>query len=512
MTRDNQVKLFRGGVLSEKEVFYRLQENFVQQYRDFFHDKRAAKAIVVVPSLTLDPEILSKVQGIVHYEERLLCLLLLLRMPRTHVIYITSTPIDPVIIDYYLHLLPGITGDHARQRMHFFSCQDASSLSLSEKILNRPRLLRRIQKAIPHGHLAHLACFNVTGHERKLALRLGLPIYGCDPDLAYWGSKSGSRAIFRECGVDMPPGFEQLKGEQDIVQALAKLYVADPELKKAVIKMNDAFSGEGNAIFSFAFINRDEPVEAQIKAQLPAGLVIIAGGLSYDQYMARFAAMGGIAEAYIDAPKKASPSVQCRINPLGEIDIISTHDQLMSGPDGQVFLGGTFPADPEYAVELGLLGRKVSEAMLNKGVLGRFGVDFVSVKENGIWKHYAIEINLRKGGTTHPYIMLQFLTDGDYNPDTGKFVLPDGNEKCYLFTDNLQHDQFKGLIPEDLMDIAMLNGLHYDATREEGVVFHLIGALSQYGKLGLVCIASSFDRVKYFYDETVKVLRSESFG
>lgn len=273
--------------------------------------------------------------------------------------------------------------------------------------------------------------------------------------------------------------------------------------------MNDGFSGEGNAIFCYDKIENGDSVEVQIQQLLPEELEIVASDLSYHQYITKFTSMGGIVEVFIDAPHKASPSVQCRINPLGKIDIISTHDQLMGGPDGQVFLGGTFPADKAYSVAVADLGKKISEAMKKRGVLGRFGVDFLSVEENGNWKHYAIEINLRKGGTTHPYIMLQFLTNGDYNSDTGKFILPDGNEKCYVFTDNLQDNRFKGLTPEDLMDIAMLNGLHYDNTKEEGVMFHLIGALSQYGKLGLVCIASTLERAKYFYDETVKVLNAE---
>ena len=40
-------------------------------------------------------------------------------------------------------------------------------------------------------------------------------------------------------------------------------------------------------------------------------------------------------------------------------------------------------------------------------------------------------------------------------------------------------------------------------------MFHLIGALSQYGKLGVVCIGSSPERAKYFYTETVRVLNAE---
>lgn len=506
---DTYISLKDKDMLAEKGTFKNLQQNFAAQYEAVFYDRMAAKTIVVIPSLTLDQVVLSKVEGVVHYEERLLCLLLLLRMPRTHVVYVTSTPIDPVIIDYYLHLLPGITGHHARQRLHFFTCYDASHLSLTEKILARPRLINHIKNAIPDGHLAHLACFNVTGHERKLSTILELPVYGCDPDLLFWGTKSGGREIFKACGIDTPAGYENLQDENEIIKALADLYNNDPGIKKAVIKMNDGFSGEGNAVFTFDNIDLNESIEAQVRRQLPLYLKIVANELTYGQFIKKFTGMGGIVEAFIGGKQKTTPSVQCRINPLGKIDIISTHDQMMGGQDDQVFLGGAFPAAKAYSIEIGILTKQIAAALKTKGVLGRFGVDFLSVKENGEWKHYAIEINLRKGGTTHPYIMLQFLTNGDYNAATGKYQIPNGEEKYYLFTDNLQDERFKGLAPNDLMEIAICNNLHYDGTKEEGVMFHLIGALSQYGKLGVVCIASSPERAKYFYQKTIEVLNAE---
>ena len=90
-------------------AFKQLQQNFPAQYKSVFPDRMAPKTVVIIPSLTLDQEILAKVDGIIHYEERLLCLLMLLRMPNTHVIYVTSMPIHNIIMDYYLHLLPGIT-------------------------------------------------------------------------------------------------------------------------------------------------------------------------------------------------------------------------------------------------------------------------------------------------------------------------------------------------------------------------------------------------------------------
>lgn len=495
--------------MEEILLFRKIQHLLPRQFRKVFPDKLAAKSVVIIPSITLDQEILAKVSGHVHYEERLLCLLMLLRMPRTHVVYVTSEPIDPVIIDYYLHLLPGITRLHAEQRLTLLSCYDASAKSLTEKILDRPRLIERIKKSIPVGNAAHLACFNVTKYERTLAVKLDMPVYGCDPELFDLGNKSNSRKIFKQCGLDVPPGFEDLKNEDEIINALTELKLNNASLKKAVIKMNDGFSGEGNAIFSFEGLSEQAELKQWVADHLESKLKIVASDLSYKDFMFKFQHMQGIVEAFVEGDIKTSPSVQCRINPLGDSKVISTHDQVVGGESGQVFLGAHFPAAEEYAIEIGEYGKKVAEALAKNGVLGRFAVDFISVKEESGWKHYAIEINLRKGGTTHPYILLQFLTDGDYDYENGMYLTANRQTRYYFCSDNLKSDKYIGITPPDLIDIAMLHNLHYDSTSQEGVMFHLIGALSQYGKLGVVCIGSTPERAKNFYDQTVKVLDGE---
>ncbi|HYV94266.1 MAG TPA: hypothetical protein VE978_20995, partial [Chitinophagales bacterium] len=179
------------GSSSERQRFHELQLGLRQQYENVFPDMTAKKTVVIIPSLTIDQELQSRVSGGMHYEERLLSLLMLLRMPRTHVVYVTSMPIDPVIVDYYLHLLPGITGNHARQRLTMLSCYDGSPRSLSEKILERPRLMERIREAIPFYDMAHITAYNATPFERTLSVRLDLPLFACDPDLLFHGSKSG---------------------------------------------------------------------------------------------------------------------------------------------------------------------------------------------------------------------------------------------------------------------------------------------------------------------------------
>ena len=491
-------------------AFTMLQERFAKHFHETFLNDLAEKTIVIIPSLTLDRDMLKSVKGVVHYEERMLCLLMLLRMPRTRVIYVTSVPIDSSIIDYYIHLLPGITGHHARQRLTIMSCHDASRKPLTEKILDRPKLVKRIRELIKFPEMAHMSCFNVTNLEKQLALKLDIPIYGCDPRLSYLGTKSGSRRIFKKLGIPVPYGIEDLQNEHGIAAALYQLKKNNPALQKAVVKMNDGFSGEGNAIFYYNELDPgNENIEYMIRQKMPDYLKPVALNVSYDEYIQKFKALGGIAEEFVNGEFKKSPSVQGRINPIGDVDIISTHDQLLGGESNQVFLGSSFPASNEYHTDIAVMGKMIAAELQAEGVLGRFSIDFISVKEPPGWKHYAIEINLRKGGTTHPFLMLQFLTGGEFNWQEGVYTVPNGQQRSYFASDNVVNEKYKGLTPHDLIDIAMCNGMLYDSAKQTGVMFHMIGGLSQYGKLGMLCIGQTVDEAKEIYCRTIKVLDKE---
>ncbi len=498
------------GSTEELDRFAALQATLAPMFERLFPDPLQARSVVVIPSLSLSKAILEKITGIQHYEERMLCMLMLLRLPRTHVIYVTSSPIDPTIISYYLRLLTGVPDTHARKRLTLLSCHDASAASITEKVLHRPRLMRRILQAIPDIDAAHMTCFNGTHLERTLAVRLGMPIYGCDPALCDLGSKSGSREALRAAGARILDGFERLAGASQLVEALAELKARNPDLRKAVVKLEEGTSGEGNAVFSYGDGQGSAASAAWIRDRLRTHLSFEAAGETWDSYGAKFEEMGGIVEAWVDHPARRSPSVQCRIDPLGRVELVSTHDQILGGPSGQVFEGCTFPADPAYRTELQEIGMKVARELDRCRVVGRFGVDFVSVPTEHSWDHFAIEINLRKGGTTHPYMTLQFLTDGQYDPERGLFVTPTGQPRYYYSTDNLQNDDYRRLTPEDLIDIVVDHGLHFDAAKQQGVAFHLIGALSEFGKLGMLCVADSHDAALSMYRNTVEVLDREA--
>jgi hypothetical protein len=232
--------------------------------------------------------------------------------------------------------------------------------------------------------------------------------------------------------------------------------------------------------------------------------------MALDAYLEKFRSMQGIAEEFLEGASKRSPSAQLRIDPAGSLEPVSTHDQVLGGQNAQIFLGCRFPADAAYRLAIQEEGRRAGEVLAAKGVLGRFGVDFISVRDGANWRHYAIEINLRKGGTTHPFLMLQFLTEGRYEPETGLFLAPSGRACYYYASDNLHSDCYRGLAPSDLIDIAATHGLHFNAATQEGVVFHLIGALSEFGKLGVLAIGNTGEKAYATYLRSVEILDQES--
>ncbi|MEU8386483.1 hypothetical protein AB0C32_46050, partial [Streptosporangium sp. NPDC048865] len=85
--------------------------------------------LVVLPSLSLPQDELRRITGPLCYEERLLFLLLTLRKPKVEVVYLTSTPVDGAVVDYYLGFLDD--PDEARTRLQMISLDDPDTCPLT---------------------------------------------------------------------------------------------------------------------------------------------------------------------------------------------------------------------------------------------------------------------------------------------------------------------------------------------------------------------------------------------
>jgi hypothetical protein len=488
-------------------TFDELQARLVPLWKSIERLNQDEQTIVVVPSLTVD---FGDRRGatLQAYEERFLFLLLLLRQPRARLVYVTSQPILPTVVDYYLAQLPGVIPAHAKKRLFLESPLDGSARPLTQKLLERPRMIRRLRELILDPERAHLVPYNTTEIERDLAVALGIPMYGADPKHFHFGTKTGCRRLFAAEGVPHPAGREGLRSLDDAVAAIGELRRERPDLDQVLIKLNEGVSGDGNARVDLRGLSAaagDGEIEERIREMRFESASVVL-----ERYLEKLGTTGGVVEELIEGEELRSPSVQLRITPLGKVELLSTHDQVLGGPSGQVYMGCRFPADRAYAPQITAEAAKIGARLAGEGVLGRFALDFITVRKSGSWHPYAIELNLRKGGTTHPFLTLQFLTDGTYDPERAVFTAPSGREKHFVASDHVENEAYRGLTPDDLFDIAARRGLHFDHSRQTGVVFHMMAALAEEGWVGMTAVGDSPEEAGETYRRAVAVLDEES--
>lgn len=490
--------------------FARLQAKLIPLWKSIQTFTQDPQTIVVVPSMSVD--VVLRGAAMQAMEERFLFLLFLLRQPRAELIYVTSSPINPNIVDYYLQLLPGVISSHARQRLHLVAPQDGAPKPLSVKLLERPALIEHIRSLIRDKDRAHLVPYNTTQHERDLALRLGIPMYAADPKFFPLGSKSGCRRLFAEEGIPHPLGAEGLAAVDEVVEAIARIRAQRPHVRAVIVKHNEGVSGAGNASVDLDGLPAPgSPREHdEILGRLRA-MKFERPTITYDAYTKKLREHGGIVEERIIGEDLQSPSVQLRVTPLGDLELLSTHDQLLGGPSGQSYLGCVFPASTEYAPAITREAAKIGRRLAKEGVIGRFALDFVVVRNaTGGWDPYAIELNLRKGGTTHPFLTLQFLTDGRYDPEAAVFTAPSGRRKFFVASDHVESPLYRAFTPETLFDLVARRRLHFDQARQTGVIFHMMSALAELGRVGLTAVGDSHADAEALYAKATAAMDEEA--
>ncbi len=417
--------------------------------------------------------------------------------PDRRLVYVTSQAVDPAIVDYYLRFVPDPEG--ARARLSMVTLDDADIRPLSQKLLTRPDVVGRIRTLAGDPDEASILPFNVGGTDQALADLLGLALQGARPDLAWLGSKSGARQVARRAGVAVLAGAEDLFSAGALDAAIATIRREQTDAEAVVIKLNNGFSGQGNAMVAIDTI----PTAGSI---VDSPTTFCASEESWPSFLAKIEAEGAIVEELVRRPGLTSPSAQLRISPGGALEVLSTHDQVLGGPGLQVYLGCRFPADASYRGAIRSEAVKVGRVLADEGVVGSFGIDFLVIPDDaGGAQIYLSEINLRAGGTTHPFWMARLAMDASYDDATGELVADSGAPKSYMASDNVKSDALVGMTPARMIEAVDRSGLAYDPTSRTGATLHLLGALREHGKMGVTCIADSREEADDLYKEVVGV-------
>lgn len=449
----------------------------------------------------------------------MLYILLALGKKETRIIYITSSPLDHSILDYYVSLLPKEHQHSARQRVLFISvCDTDSNYSLSEKLCHHPRLLKHL-KTLVHPKVTVLNVLRGMTPEIEIAKTLGIPIYSAKPSDQIYGSKPGSRMLFQKLQIPCPDGmYQECYQLKELITQILAVVLRNPTAQNGVVKLTDGFSGKGNALMDLTTIQKLRTLESTSESQLLRQATLEAletmdfcsHGRTWDDFLSEINSMGAIFEVFVEGDNVTSPSVQVVVNEDLTVSILSTHEQVL---DGQVYVGCRFPAAESYRRQLMQHGRQVGEFFASKGITDHFSVDFVCIQnpKSNFWDIYAIEINLRITGTTHPWMTLKLLTHGSTDTKSGLFLSNSHKEKYYIASDNITSSNLKHLVPMDVKDIFEAKSeLHWCPIRQTGVVFHLLGCVSENGKIGMTSIGDSPQQAQKQFDLAVDYLLKES--
>ena len=334
---------------------------------------------VVVPSLTLDQSELRKLAGASFYEERLLFLLIRLRNPRARMVYVTSQPVHPIILEYYLQFLAGIPASHARARLTLLCAYDASPRSLTEKILERPRLIERIRAGIhdPSTRLPDRLQLDAARAQARGAARH--PAERLRP-----AARPPRHEVGQPQGVPARPASTCPRASRTCTRR-ARSRRRSMELRarrpRHAPRGDQARTRASPARATRSCATRSRP-RARPARGAAAGRVRRCRRRRPRRYFDKFSRMGGIVEEFIEAEEKLSPSAQLRIEPArrGAADLDPRPDPRRAERPGVP--GLPFPGArrlPPLRSRTPAL--RVGQVLARHGVVSRFGVDFLVYRD-----------------------------------------------------------------------------------------------------------------------------------
>lgn len=465
--------------------------------------------IVAVPSLSFSDEELRDIQGIPHYESRGLWQILAASDPNTKIIFVTSKPIPAIQIEHLCACHPA--GSEILNRVTFLHLEKWIPANqgvirpLADRLLRTQPALETIQELFRKSRRGTVLSPFVSSHlELKVAKALGIPLLGADESLLKLGNKSEGRESLIASGVPVAPGINNIYSRKQLQNAIAELWDENPSLRRLIIKLNEGVSGMGNAKLilprrSYWSWRRSQDISFSIDR-----LSFEAPSMTLDRFLRRLSEIGGVVEGYVRGKNKLSPSAQGFVHPNGRVEIFSTHDQVLGGRDGNVFVGAVFPADERYRKQVQAYALSVGKHLAKKGVIGPYAVDFLAVPKtknpSGGMEIYAIEINLRQGGTTHPYRTAKALCGAEYDPNSGNLIDINGTPIYYTSNDNIQFESLKGVPATEIVLHLEREQLLFDTKTRTGVVLHMLGAVQEWGKFGATIIAHDKASLERIYD------------
>ncbi len=475
------------------------------------------QARVFIQSRECDPGVLERLTGSVYFPERRLGATIVSGVGRggMSLLYVAAPEIaDPEEqIDYFLGLVPpgaGASEASRRSRVQLLSLDDSSARWLSTKVLDterqesaqaRKRIREFVHRERQAGADVRLSYYEPSANLERFAEELGVRGDQVGSRFIELGTKGSSRRLLAEAGIRMPAGTPEYWSLAELAEGVAGLIRQGHFRQVLKLSSTEYGGGLGNALLDLSELRLSELTRRDVAgdeltetvlALMPVRAVPADAKIGWAEFAAWISRSGVLAEELIEGDEVRSPSFQGAIDAAGQVTMTSTHEQVL-GDLGQVFTGSTFPASAEYRRSVIYGGMAVGRRLAELGVRsGDFGVDFIAARQGEHWDLRGCELNLRTTATKHGFTMATALL-GVLPDETGR-LFAGGSERVYQSSDAFADPRYVGLRPGDLIAAVRASPLGYDHGTKTGIVLHMMSAVTECGKFGVVAIAADQDQ------------------
>ena len=459
------------------------------------------QTLVLIPSISLGVLTSRYLKGLHFFEERNLYYLSRLSHPENHFLVVLSEGVDPSYLEYCYRQLISAVGLEATvidKKFAVVTVKTRGRKALAKALLDDKNAFERLKTVLSEYPNPVLDFWVVTSDEVELADQLGVQYKGQPRNTLGMDSKSSSRTLFARAGVPTPKGYAGVYTLNDVRDKLRRLS-RETDAKSFLIKIESEEAGNGIAEVDRIAIGFD--LEGFV-----SGVSVAKSEISKLSFAEQLYLQGGIVEEKITAEEVASPSVMMEVLPDGTVRNLATHDQTLHGLS---YAGAKFPAASQYRNTLIDYGYRIANLAAADGVRGLISADFVAIRSGSksSWDVLGIEVNMRKGATTHPYYWTKTLTQACYDEATGHLIGRNGLLGYYA-SEFFSVPDLSNVRPKTILSALERASVGFSADRQSGVFVHMVSCVPILGKLGATVIGHSDDEIEYYRIQFIDFLKN----
>ncbi|NXA05063.1 IQCH protein, partial [Sapayoa aenigma] len=531
--------------------------------------RTSRRTIIHIPSLGYSQRIREQIPDLAVQQNMQLGRLCDILDANVDVIYICPLELSEELLRYYSKLLglraapraghPQDTRD-LQDRFNILTPEAINSfpeqrMCLATQLKYSPRTLQRI-RVLTQGREAYMVGGVPHADELAVADVLGVPVLGSGPRAArLCRTKSGAKRVFAAARVPTPPGERDIHSKEQMIRALSQLILDNMEVQRWLFKVNEECGGNGTAycdvvshLECYRWLREErhrhevwsesrarELALVKISQELPGLLAQHVQPVNekrfptWEKFLQTFLSQGGVIEAFPFSGSVTNVTVDMLIEPTGEIQIVSSGDQLHA--EGPLQSSGT--TIPQRSVDPAVLNSlcwKIGETCKSEGVVGYFSVDFVAfthpqTMEQQVW---ATDLDLCYSDQLALTQLVLYLTDGNLDcgsscleappgpkkvqsqrvQDEGTRTPPPGSPRCAVASSQLWHCGLSGTSYNVLLQSCEARGVGFDLQEKQGTVFILYEDQKRH-RLGMITIGEHLQGVLLTFARNLFIIHQE---